>query len=121
MKNTLILFVISVFLFAGCYYDNEADLYQFYQNQCDTTSISYSADIEPIMVTQCVSCHSGTNPDGNVGLENHSEVQFSAENGSLYGCVTNTNDFNIMPPAGALFQCDIDKIDAWIKAGMPNN
>lgn len=105
----------------SCFYDNKEDLYIYYQNQCDTTAVSYSLDIEPIINAQCKSCHMQPTPDAGLSLENYAEVKASADNGGLYHSINATGGFNIMPVSGKMVQCNIDKIDAWIKAGTPDN
>ncbi|MCC7464922.1 MAG: hypothetical protein IT261_01555, partial [Saprospiraceae bacterium] len=39
----------------SCYYDNEVD--QYGVAVCDTTGISFSQDIMPIINANCISCH----------------------------------------------------------------
>ena len=51
----------------------------------------------------------------------YDDVKAAAVSGSLFGSVTATNSFSIMPTTGKMLKCNIDKIDAWIKAGTPNN
>lgn len=121
MKNLSAIILFAMLILSSCYYDNKEDLYIFYQNQCDTTAISYSLDIEPIMTAQCVSCHNTNSAAGNVNLDSYEHVKASGQSGSLYGTVTATNGYNIMPESGPMIQCNIDKISAWINAGMPNN
>ena len=121
MKQLIAIAIVVSLILSSCYYDNKEEVYYYYQFTCDTTAISYATDIEPIINTQCLSCHSGAAPDGNVSLENYNAVKSAAELGSLYGTITATNGYNIMPTSGAMPQCNIDKIYAWINAGMPNN
>lgn len=121
MKRLIAIMAFAGFVLSGCYYDNAEEVYYYYQFTCDTTAISYAADVEPIINTQCLSCHSGAAPDGNVSLENYAEVQAAAQNGSLHGTITATNGYSIMPTSGPMPECNINKISAWINAGMPNN
>ncbi len=121
MKKRSVIIFFAIITLSSCYYDNKEDLYVFYNNQCDTTSISYSLDIEPIINAQCLSCHNANSASGNVNLDSYDNVKASGQVGSLYGTITATNGYNIMPESGPMILCNIDKIDAWIKAGMPNN
>ena len=121
MKRLLAIALFAGMVWSGCYYDNAEEVYYYYQFTCDTTAISYAADVEPIINTQCLSCHSGAAPDGNVALENYDDVKFVAQNGSLHGTITATNGYSIMPTSGPMPACNINKILAWINAGMPNN
>lgn len=121
MKKLSGVILFSVFVLSSCYYDSKEDLYAYQNSQCDTAAISYSIDIEPIITAQCLSCHNSALANGNVILENYDDVKASGQAGSLYGTITATNGYSIMPGSGSMVQCNIDKIGAWINAGMPNN
>jgi cytochrome c5 len=121
MKKLGGIIFFSILILSGCYYDNKADLYQYYNSQCDTTAISYSLDIEPIINAQCLSCHQGAAASAGRLLEDFTTVKASATDGSLFHSINGTGGYSIMPQSGKMSQCNIDKIDAWIKAGTPNN
>ncbi|NJN78931.1 MAG: DUF3365 domain-containing protein [Saprospiraceae bacterium] len=121
MKQLIAVVLFATFILSSCYYDNKQDLYQFYNSQCDTTAISYSLDVEPIINAQCLSCHNANSASGNVNLDSYDNVKASGQLGSLHGTITATNGYNIMPESGSMVSCNIDKITAWINAGMPNN
>ena len=89
---------------------------------CDTSLFAFSANIWPIIQTNCTGCHSGPNPDGGVALTNHTQVAASANNGSLMGVLTATNGYNLMPQnSNGLPQCKITQIENWINNGTPND
>ena len=88
---------------------------------CDTMNVGYAARIAPIIELNCRGCHSGGSPAGGVPLTNFSEVKASADNGSLMGTLLASGNFNIMPPAGPLSDCDIATVQAWIDQGAQNN
>jgi uncharacterized membrane protein len=89
---------------------------------CDTSLFAFSANIWPIIQTNCTGCHSGPNPDGGVALTNHTQVAASANNGSLMGVLTATNGYNLMPQNSyGLPQCKITQIENWINNGTPND
>lgn len=89
---------------------------------CDTTNVSYSGFIAPLLATNCVGCHSGGAPSGGITLNTHAGVQAVANNGRLLGAITWANGFQPMPRGSAqLPSCSIDKIKAWIQDGAPNN
>ena len=113
--------VILLFAVTGCYYDSEEDLYP--PVSCDTSNISYSLDIVPIMATSCLNCHfNGSSIGGGLNLEGHAALKASAENGSLVGSVTHASGFSAMPKdASKLDECKIKKINAWVQAGSPDN
>lgn len=106
---------------AGCYYDNEEELYEFYYagNPCDTSMTSFSSIIFPIIQGNCSisGCHvaGGTGP----GLfENYDQVKSFVDNGKLENRALVQRD---MPPSGPLTNCQIALIQRWIDRGAPND
>ncbi len=110
MKNNLIIILLSL-LISSCYYDNEEELYG---KDCDTTSLTYSADVEKIISKSCAvaGCHvAGT---GRHIYETFAIVQQDVNNGTiLERVITNKN----MPPAGGLSECELKTIEEWINQG----
>jgi hypothetical protein len=111
-----------VLLFSSCYYDNEEDLYPFYENNCDTTSVSYSLTVKPILERSCVSCHQASNPSGNVLLDTYDGVKAAADNGSLFGSINHDDGYTAMPLGGGkLSNCSIAQVKSWIDNGSLDN
>jgi cytochrome c5 len=120
-KALLALGFISL-IFSGCYYDNEEDLYPFYENNCDTTAVSYSLTVRTVLDASCVSCHQPSNPSGNVLLDTYQNVKTNADNGRLWGSINHDPGFVAMPQGGgSLSNCSLAQIKAWINSGSPNN
>ena len=122
MKNYikfLPVIFISVVLFNSCYYDSEEELYKFSKTGCDTTNVTYTLTIAPIIQSSCVGCHSGASPSGNLSLQNYNEIVSAVNSKSLYTRITSTS--NPMPSAGLMDECNIKKIKIWIDSSMPNN
>lgn len=93
-------------------------------NTCDTTNVTYANVIQPMLSTYCYACHSENNKNsgGGVSLENFSELQGYATNGTLLCDINHGNTCNAMPQgANKLSDCNIAKISTWINAGAPNN
>ncbi len=89
---------------------------------CDVENVSYTAFVVPLLTSNCIGCHSGGSPSGNIALNSHAAVQTVALNGRLLGAITWANGFQQMPQgSGKLSECNIDKIKAWINNGAPNN
>jgi uncharacterized membrane protein len=89
---------------------------------CNTTNVSFAADINPLLMTTCLSCHSGTNPSGGVSLNGYNDISQVALNGRLYGAVSWQAGFVRMPFGGQqLNDCFIDKLNAWINDGAKDN
>jgi len=106
-------------LLSSCYYDNYDDLVTGTPEVCDTISMNYTDDIAPIMTKQCIICHGGTAPAGNIGLETYNEVKVVAENGSLLGTINHASGWSAMPKnQPKLDDCTISKVRAWINNGV---
>jgi hypothetical protein len=89
---------------------------------CDTTNISFSQTLQPIINTYCKGCHSGASPSGNLSLETYNGVKTVAQNGKLYGVITWSAGYPKMPQGGnKLDACTIAKFKSWIDAGAMNN
>ena len=116
------------FLAVSCTYDEAAEPVME-----EAISISYLADIKPIIVANCYNCHSAsaTHPErpGYAFLDNFEELKRYA----LKPSTANPNlttlqarlrfiEYPGMPfKEDPLPEADILKIEAWIKAGAPNN
>lgn len=113
----LLLFLAAITQTA-CFYDNEQDLYGN-GNQCDTTALSYSADIRPILDANCISCHApGGEQEGSPLVTYDDVVKYTADR----NIVDRTNGTgSLMPPEGKMNDCNVSYIEAWVNAGAPNN
>lgn len=125
MKKTLVALVFSVGIALltvpfGCYYDNEEDLYGPPLTNCDTAGMRFSVEIREIMAQNCDACHtsSSSTPSGFT-FETHAEVEAVAKSGKLLNRINSQS--LPMPPTGLLSACHRAKIEAWVKAGAPNN
>lgn len=125
MKKILIIFMV---ILAGCYYDNEEELYPEGLAPCDTTGVTYSGTVLPILqANNCTGCHSGAAPQGNVSLDDHTSIAAAGQvpagqPGSLYGSISHADGNFPMPKNGnKLSDCDISKIKKWIDEGTPLN
>lgn len=92
------------------------------ENSCDTTNVTYSGTIAPMMQNSCVGCHSGSTPGGNISLNTYAGVAAVGMNGKLYGSVIHATGYSAMPKGGnQLSTCQLDQIRIWVNAGSPNN
>jgi hypothetical protein len=114
--------ILAIFLlfFISCYYDNEEALYPTLSTSCDTTNVTYSGTIVPILNSYCIGCHSGSLPSGGITLTSYTNVQALASTGALMNALTG-NGVPLMPPSGSLSPCKIGQFEIWIRNGMPNN
>lgn len=125
MKNKRIILAsislvfISLLAFS-CYYDSEEALYPSLNNGCDTSNVTFSATITPLINNYCISCHSGSSPSGGVLLNSYTAVKNVASTGMLMNAVKG-NGVPLMPPSGSLSDCKINQLSIWIRNGMANN
>lgn len=123
IRHNLRLFsvlVFSVLCLYGCENDNAETLYP-HPSDCDTTGTSFTDTIEPILNTHCLSCHSNNWAAGGYSYEGYNNVKESADDGSLIGSITSTNNYQPMPIDYELDQCSVDLIEQWIEDGGQNN
>lgn len=110
--------VMCMTILGSCYYDIEPN-----PGTCDTSNVTYSGTIAGIIQSNgCLSadCHGGNNPLSGIRLSDYNSVK--AMETRLFGAVNHSSGFVAMPQnAGKISQCEIDKIQAWINAGAPNN
>ncbi|HFB99852.1 MAG TPA: hypothetical protein ENJ53_03510 [Phaeodactylibacter sp.] len=131
MKNTYFLFtllVVATMIISSCYYDNKQDLYDYKivpgsGVPCEFTSVSFATDILPILDVQCNgACHNANDHLGNVILAQYNNVIPYVNNGKLLNSVNHSSGASAMPPGGQKIpSCEIDKLQAWVDDGAPNN
>ncbi len=126
-KRHILIFLISAaFIYNGCTKDNVEDFYN-----CDTEDVSYANDIVPIMVENCyLSCHAGSSPSSGFNLETYSSLSTYTDTTTSVGAPllcfikqenTACEDFWMPDNSGPIAPCSINKIEAWISSGAPNN
>ena len=122
MKKLFIIVAVSLLAFS-CYWENEETLYPIIDQECDTTQVSYTEDIAPMLATYCYSCHSNLNAPsfgGNIKLEDYDDV--SSFSSTILGSIRHEQGFQPMPKGGArLNDCLILTFEAWTLNGKPVN
>lgn len=117
------LFFSGLSFFQSCYYDNAEDLLG--AQTCDTSAVSYSMDVVPILEAKCYICHSQTNaPSAGAGyvLEGYEYLMDVVSTGQLSGSIDWKSGFSPMPKGGAqLPSCERAKIRNWVDQGALNN
>ena len=89
---------------------------------CDTTNVTYSGTIVPLVAARCQGCHSGGSPQGGLDLTSWSVLNAVAADGRLAGAIQHLPSFEPMPRnAPRMNDCNIRKFLIWIDAGAPNN
>lgn len=123
MKNPFkIIFpvIIISFFFSSCYYDVEEDLYP--TTDCATDGITYSDDILPLIENNCYTCHNEAASFANINIEGYDNLMVYVNSGQFLGSIKHQPAYSPMPQGQPpLVECNIEKIEAWINAGAPNN
>jgi hypothetical protein len=119
---TLPALLICIALLAGCKYNSEDELFGI-NKPCDTTNVTFGITINSIInANGCTNCHTGPSPAGNFTLTGYADIKAQVDNGKLWGAINHLPGFSPMPQGGSkLTQCEIDRIQAWINAGAPDN
>lgn len=116
------IFFVVIPMFSSCYYDIGEELYPQLQDSCDTTGVTFSADVYPEVQLKCLVCHDAATMSGNINLEGYNNVLVQVQNGKFLGAIKQSAGYIAMPQGGSkLDNCTIEFISAWINAGAPNN
>lgn len=123
MKKKIILFlsITALLFFSACYKNNLADLTE--NTTCDTTNLTYSTNIEPILKNNCTNsgCHENT-AALTFPLTTYEDVKMIALDGRLLRSLRHQVGVAAMPKGmSQLDSCTINKIEAWINQGTLNN
>lgn len=117
---TVIIFML-VMISNSCYYDSEEYVYPN-PTACDTTNVTYSGTVAPLLAANCNACHSTSAPSAGIITDNYTGLQPIITNGKFYGAINHQPGFSPMPQGGnKLSSCDLARIDAWLNAGALNN
>lgn len=93
-----------------------------YCSDCDTSSVSFSGTIFPIIDSYCTGCHDASTPSADMSLTTYADISFIAENGDLINSLNGSAGLVSMPyGSDELPQCLKDLIQAWIDNGYPND
>ncbi len=91
-------------------------------NNCNTSNVTLSNAVKPILDTYCKGCHSGTRPSGGINLTTYTGIRATALDGSLLGTIRHDNGYAPMPPSGTrLTTCQVSIISQWIAQGAKND
>ena len=96
-------------------------------SSCDTTNSKYSADVLPILQSNCYTCHGNGNTGGSGGinLDGYANLVVWINKGGkdyLIGNITHAPGFVAMPYGlPKLDDCSINKIISWVNNGAQNN
>lgn len=108
-------------MIASCYYDKGDELFPQLDAVCDTTNVTFTKNISPLLSSYCWSCHSNANAasfGNNLRLENYAEVVSNVSR--IYDAVSHQPGVSAMPKnSGSLSTCAISQIRIWKNNGTP--
>ena len=128
MKKVFSLLIIAASFLSACYYDNFKELNPFLEEAvCDTastTTISFAAQVVPILQNQCstgsAGCHSASS---GRNLSTHTGVANTYSGAKLLSSIKWDGNASQMPKgSGAkIDDCSIKTIELWINQGREDN
>lgn len=87
-------------------------------DDCDTTNVTFSKNVKPIIQNNCQGCHSGSNAPYGILLTNYNEINTRVQTGQLLGAIRHEPIYFPMPLGQPkLNQCLIDQIVIWVENG----
>lgn len=116
MKKSILIILFACAAFLG---SCTTRTYEEISETETSTSPTYTGNIEAIIQTNCVSCHSagGRFPT----LETYDQVKEATQNGDLICRIDQTQSCgSVMPRQGAMPRPTIDMIILWQKEGYKN-
>lgn len=87
---------------------------------CDTSNVTYAESVEPIISTNCRSCHNTNNANAGIILETEADVTAIAQSGLLNAVLRNTSGIK-MPPTFDLTECQIRTVEIWTNSISKTN
>jgi hypothetical protein len=125
MKKSAPFFIVVLLIlsmYSSCYYDNEETLYPNNTQPCDTSNVTYSQSIVPIVSANCNVCHNKIILSGQVVTDNYDDLKkIALDNNRLLKAIYWTGPFQMPKGGNQLPSCDLAKFRIWIQAGAPDN
>jgi mono/diheme cytochrome c family protein len=78
-------------------------------------NVSFKTQIQPMLNTNCVSCHGPTKQTSGVRVDTYANVSANLQE------VTAEIETGAMPPTGSLSASDLQLFQAWVDQGALNN
>ena len=130
MKRSLLLLVLFYF-FSACTHKAYVAPVVVAPVGCDTTVVTYHADIKPMLAANCYSCHAtAVTQGGGLDLEDFTSLKAYLQNGfrgdgvygsKLYHCMLHSSLALPMPPTYVVDSCSLNKMKRWMDQGGNNN
>ncbi len=82
-------------------------------------TVTYDADIKPIMTNNCISCHGNSLAEAGLKLTTYAEVKDAIQNKGLINRISRSaTDPLVMPKNNKMAQSNIDLIVKWQTDGL---
>jgi hypothetical protein len=110
-------------IFSSCYDRKAQELYPD-TSVCDTTTVTFSATILPIVSQHCAvsGCHNSTSTGNGLIYTHYADLAVVASNGQLINAIKHQGGLDPMPKnLPMLDACTINKIVRWVNQGYQNN
>lgn len=119
---TITLLILASAL-SSCYYDVEDELYPAAKTgNCDSIKGSFILEVEPMINSQCKSCHNNTFASAGVNLEGFDNIKAATLNGRVLQSIQHSSGTSPMPQGQAkIDDCLIKGVELWKNGGAPNN
>ncbi|MBY0425938.1 MAG: cytochrome c [Cytophagales bacterium] len=113
--NRLLAVVLLAISLQSCY---TKKLSEYQPVTCDTTQVTFTNQVQPILNANCVVCHK-TGGSGPFSLEQYADAKSNATN--VLHAIKHDAGYSPMPKGGGkLSDCDISVIQRWINLNYPN-
>ncbi|MFA6402390.1 MAG: hypothetical protein WCX31_12325 [Salinivirgaceae bacterium] len=112
------LVILMFLLLWGCTFNSEEEYFE--KTECDTTGLVYE-DLTYIFTDVCARCHYQGNPyRSDIVMDSYEAIKTSINTGLVIPAIHHEGDLTPMPyKEPKLSDCNRDKIEAWVEAGMP--
>lgn len=121
--NTLSICLLLSLVFTSCEWKNEEE--EFGVVVCDTSQVTLSGTVKPILQTNCYACHATSSASvfgSGINLESFPSLQSRANSPSFIGSMKHSSGYSPMPKGSSkLSACDIRLIETWIANGAKND
>jgi len=117
----LILFSGAILMIQSCKYDKAWELMPG-SEPCDTISVTFSGQVQSILLHNCMDCHSTENETAGVVLDTYAGTKLVADDGRLVAVINHESGISPMPKdAPQLDPCTIRIIEIWVEDGALDN
>jgi hypothetical protein len=119
MRRNFILLIglifALIFTYNGCKHEAGEYIPPPGDTICDTSNVTYNGTVYPIFNEHCIFCHNSTDLTGGLDLTNYELVAYEASSGNLITRLTATDTTRMPKNGNALSDCEIRKIEIWIR------